>query len=232
MRLSSKLWAIFLVCVFMASGTVFAADSNRIIPSGKVTLYEGDKAVGAYSEEAPLPEDITLVCSGDCGIKTKNLRMVAEDGTRFSVNIAGGSNVLQVKKGTLFFALAEMPCPIVFATPFGTYTAQQVMINTSAKGGILQGYLKVTEDTGELGVYGGSLVVTSDEGDQTIPDGKAILLAQADPVGTDQAPPSIVGGGGRNNLIVPAISIGTLGSFILLKGDDGHRHPTVSPITP
>ena len=238
-ELVSKVLVIFVMCAFMASGAVFAASSSRIIPSGKVTMYDGDKAIGEYSEEAPLPEDVTLVCSGNCAIETKGLRMVAEDGTKFSVGTANGSKVLQVKEGTLFFALAEMPRPIVFATPFGAYTAQQVMITTSAKSGLLQGYLKVGEENGELGVHGGSMVVSSAGGERTIPDGQAMLLALSDPNNQDGGNSNNPDkNSSKNNLKKAGVIIGTMAGGIGAgiaadtDGGSGNGSGSVSPSAP
>ena len=48
---------VFLLTFFMVSqGVSVFADSDRIYPTNKVTLYRGDTIVGVYTKEAPLPE--------------------------------------------------------------------------------------------------------------------------------------------------------------------------------
>ncbi len=229
MRRDKKVLKILTVvlCALMVSGNAFAA--GRIMPTGKVTMYDGDKAIGQYSSEAPLPEDVTLVCSGKCAIETENLKMVAEDKTRFSVSSKDTNKVIQVKDGVLYFALKEMPKPITFATPHGDYTVQQVMINASAQGGVIEGYLKLDDDSAELGVHGGSMIVASSEGVQTIQDGKSLLLAQG---GVVAAGGGAIGGGmAAGAIVLGTVAVVGVGAVVLHDDDDDDDDP-VSPSNP
>jgi hypothetical protein len=50
---------VFWLTVFMISpGGLALAGSDRIYPTGKVTLYRDDKIVGEFTKEAPLPEGV------------------------------------------------------------------------------------------------------------------------------------------------------------------------------
>ncbi len=226
MRRDKKVLKILTVvlCALMVGGNAFAA--GRIMPTGKVTMYEGDKVIGQYSSQAPLPEDVTLVCSGKCGIETENLKMVAEDKTMFSVGSKDTHKVIQVKEGVLYFALKEMPRPITFVTPHGDYTVQQIMINASAQGGVMEGYLKIDNENGEIGAAGGSMIIASAEGVQTVQDGQRILLAQGnvnDPEISTATKTLMVGG-----------TVGVIGGIVWLinDDDDDDDHRPVSPSKP
>ncbi len=55
------------------------ADSDRIYPTKKVTLYRGDKIVGVYTKEAPLPEGSIISTDGRCAVKLDELYLSCPD---------------------------------------------------------------------------------------------------------------------------------------------------------
>jgi hypothetical protein len=123
----------------------------------------------------------TLVATKRCAIQMGVLRMVAEDGARFAVDERAGSFILRVDKGTVHFAIAQLPKPLAFLTPYGAYNAQQVVLTTSDKGGGLEGYLTIGKKTNEIGVtQGGSMLVTTADSDKWIKAGNRLVLSQAE----------------------------------------------------
>jgi hypothetical protein len=69
-----------------------------------------------------------------------------------------------------------MPHSLVFVTPGGVVTAQQLILNAAADGGLLKGYVAVTGDSAEIGVFeGGSVLVSTVSGETTIQSGNNLL---------------------------------------------------------
>ena len=203
-KLIFKTTLIIAILAFAATGFSSGMDNARIMPTGKVTMFQGDQKVGEFSKEAPLPGGSLLACEGNCGIKMDNLYLVATDGSLFSVTAKPDMRELYVKEGKVFFALSSLPQSLVFRTPDGVFTAQQVMLEASTNGGLLKGYVSVTPETTELGIIeGGSMLVSTVEGEKMVPAGKRILLAQAD----------LGGGAGSEG--------GRLGLALLLGGTAG-----------
>ena len=78
-----------LTIAILNPGAAVGAGSDRIYPTKDVTIYNGDKMVGIYSREAPLPEGVTISTNGRCAIKCGDLYLVAEDQSVFSANTPG-----------------------------------------------------------------------------------------------------------------------------------------------
>ena len=173
---------VFLLTFLMASqGVAVLADSDRIYPTKKVTLYRGDKIVGVYTKEAPLPEGSIISADGRCAIKLDDLYLVGEDQSVFSINTAGRQRNLFVKEGTVYFKTSAMKRAFAFITPDGPISVQRIRLNAAFGDGSIKGYVAVTENQSELGVSeGGSMDVFTDNGLMTIESGKKIILSQAD----------------------------------------------------
>jgi ferric-dicitrate binding protein FerR (iron transport regulator) len=173
---------VFLLTFLMASqGVAVLADSDRIYPTNKVTLYRGDKVVGVYTKEAPLPEGSIISADGRCAIKLDDLYLVGEDQSVFSINTAGRQRNLFVKEGTVYFKTSAMKRAFAFITPDGPISVQRIRLNAAFGDGSIKGYVAVTENRSELGVSeGGSMDVFTDNGLMTIESGKKIILSQAD----------------------------------------------------
>ena len=173
---------VFLLTFLMASqGVAVLADSDRIYPTKRVTLYRGDKVVGVYTKEAPLPEGTIISADGRCAIKLDDLYLVGEDQSVFSINTAGRQRNLFVKEGTVYFKTSAMKRAFAFITPDGPINVQLIRLNAAFGDGSIKGYVAVTENQSELGVSeGGSMDVFTDNGLMTIEAGKKIILSQAD----------------------------------------------------
>ena len=167
---------------FAVNGFGMQGNAGRIIPMGKVYMLKDGKTIGSYSSEAPLPENTLLKTEGDCAVKLSDLYLVAADKSQFAISNADTSRELRVKGGTVYFALSKLPQPMVFTTPEGFVTAQQVILNASTEKSILKGYVAVSEKGSEIGVIeGGSLLISTADGDQLVKAGNRILLAAASP---------------------------------------------------
>jgi len=176
-----KIVAIFSLLAFVSTSFASGLSVGRIIPKGKVTLFQGDQKVGEFRSEAPLPEGAFLSVQGECGVKMNDLYLVAIDKSLFSVTTDPDSRKLSVKAGTVYFALSSMPHILVFNTPDGVVTTHQILLNASAKSGLLQGYVSVTDAITKVGILeGGSLLLSVGDGEtKRINAGQEIRLAQA-----------------------------------------------------
>jgi len=174
----------FIVIVsvaFAASGLSSSFDSGRIIPKGKVLIYRGDQQIGELTAEAPFPDGALLACEGDCAARLNDLMLVGVDKSMFSLTTKANSRELLVKEGTVYFALSKMPHTLIFVTPKGAATAQQLILNAAADGGLLKGYVTVTDELAEIGVIeGGSVLFSTPAGETTLQAGNKIILAQAE----------------------------------------------------
>ena len=176
-----KIVAIFSLLAFVSTSCASGLSVGRIIPKGKVTLFQGNQKVGEFSSEAPCPEGAFLSVQGECGVKMSDLYLVAIDKSLFSVKTDPDSRKLSVKTGTVYFALSAMPHILVFQTPDGVVTTHQILLNASAKSGLLKGYVSVTDVVTKVGVLeGGSLLLSVGDGQtRRINTGQELRLAQA-----------------------------------------------------
>ncbi len=173
---------VFALAFLMASqGAAVLADSDRIYPTNKATLYRGDKVVGVYTKEAPLPEGSIISADGRCAVKLDDLYLVGEDQSLFSINTSGMQRNLFVKAGTIYFKTSAMKRDFAFITPDGPINVQRIRLNAAFGDGSIKGYVTVTKNQSELGVAeGGSMDVFTDNGLMTIQSGRKIILSQAD----------------------------------------------------
>ena len=165
----------------VSQGVPVLADADRIYPTNKVTLYRGDKVVGVYTKEAPLPEGSVISADGRCAVKLDDLYLVGEDQSVFSINTSGRQRNLFVKEGTIYFKTSAMKRDFAFITPDGPINVQRIRLNAAFGDGSIKGYVTVAKNQSELGVAeGGSMDVFTDNGLMTIQSGKKIILSQAD----------------------------------------------------
>jgi len=166
---------------FTVNGFGMEGNAGRIIPTDKVYMLKDGQTIGSYSSEAPLPESTLLKTQGDSAIKLPDLYLVAVDKSQFAISNADTSRELRVKEGTVYFALSKLPQALVFTTPEGFVTVQQVILNASTEKFTLKGYVAVSEKGSEIGVIeGGSLLISTADGDQLVKAGNRILLAQSE----------------------------------------------------
>jgi hypothetical protein len=176
-----ELLVYLLIGLMISPAGLASAGTYRIHPASKVTLYQGDRVVGEYTKEAPLPEDITIAAEGRCGIKMDDFYLVAEDGSRFSISTAGRQTNLFIDEGIIFFKTAAMKRTLEFITPNGQISIQRIHLNAAFEDSSIKGYVSVKPGRSELGVAeGGSMEVFTDKGLMTVQPGNKIILAQAD----------------------------------------------------
>ena len=177
-----KILIVFIILVFTSTGFSAGLSSGRILPKGKVTLLHDNQKVGEFYSEAPLPEDTLLSVQGECGVKLSHLYLVALDQSLFSITNNNRSRTLFVQKGTVYFALSSTPYTLVFQTPDGVITTNEVMLKASSTNRLLKGYVYVEEGITRVGVLeGGSMLVTvADDKPQVVASGQELRLAQAD----------------------------------------------------
>ena len=177
-----KIMIVFTILVFTSTGFSAGLPVGRILPKGKVTLFHGNQKVGEFRSEAPLPEDTFLSVQGECGVKLSHLYLVAIDQSLFSITTKNNSRTLFVQKGTVYFALSSTPYTLVFQTPDGMITTNEVMLKASSTNRLLKGYVYVEEGITRVGVLeGGSMLVTvADDKPQVVTAGQELRLAQAD----------------------------------------------------
>ncbi len=176
-----KVIAIFALLAFVSTTFASGLSVGRIIPKGKVTLFQGNQKVGEFSSEAPFPEGTLLSVQGECGVKMSDLYLVAIDKSLFSVTTDPDSRKLAVKTGTVYFALSAMPHALIFQTPDGVVTTHQILLNASSESGLLKGYVSVTDAITKVGVLeGGSMLLSVGDGEtKRINAGQELRLAQA-----------------------------------------------------
>ena len=177
-----KIMIVFTILVFTSTGFSAGFSVGRILPKGKVTLFHGNQKVGEFRSEAPLPENTLLSVQGECGVKLSHLYLVATDQSLFSITTNNNSRTLFVQKGTVYFALSSTPYTLVFQTPDGVITTNDIMLKASSTNQLLKGYVYVEEGITRVGVLeGGSMIVTvTDDKPQLVAAGHELRLAQAD----------------------------------------------------
>ena len=177
-----KIMIVFIILAFTSTGFSAGLPVGRILPKGKVTLFHDNQKVGEFRSEAPLPEDTLLSVQGECGVKLSHLYLVALDQSLFSITTNHRSRTLFVQKGTVYFALSSTPYTLVFQTPGGVITTNEVMLKASSTNRLLKGYVYVEEGITRVGVLeGGSMLVTiADDKPQVVASGQELRLAQAD----------------------------------------------------
>ncbi len=183
-----KVIAIFALLAFASTTFASGLSVGRIIPTGKVTLYHGNQKIGEFSSEAPFPEGTLLSVQGECGVKMSDLYLVATDKSLFSVTTDPDSRILAVKNGTVYFALSSMPHTLVFQTPDGVVTTNQILLNASTESGLLKGYVSIGDGITRVGVLeGGSMLLSVGDGKtMKINAGQELRLAQAGLFGEEE----------------------------------------------
>jgi len=177
-----KILIVFIILVFTSTGFSAGLPVGRILPKGKVTLFQNNQKIGEFRSEAPLPEGTFLSVQGECGVKLSHMYLLALDQSLFSITTKDSSRTLFVQKGTVYFALSSTPYTLVFQTPDGVITTNDVMLKASSGDQLLKGYVYVEKGITRVGVLeGGSIIVTvTDDKPQVVAAGQELRLAQAD----------------------------------------------------
>ena len=234
-----------VVVVFALTGTVQAYEVARVMTTGKLNVYRDGKLVQVLRENAPLPEGALLKAEGNCGVQLDNMYLVAEDGSQFSVqNGSGGPLQLDIRSGTVYFAVNQMTVDVLFQTPGGQVDTREFGVKPETDG-VMKGFVNVNGGITTIGVLeGGNLVVSTPEGTQTITPGSQITLAQAQNGAAPAAAPastaapaeeSAAGGGIERKYLIGGglalLGIGVAG--LALGGSSGGGSPApASPAAP
>ncbi|MBS0014365.1 MAG: hypothetical protein KFF46_10380 [Desulfobacterales bacterium] len=171
------------------SGPVLAGDiqNSKLLPAERVTVFEDGKKIASYTKEMPVPEGLELRTEGKSAIKLDDISLVAEDQSRFSIDYRNNARVIDVKQGTVYFGASDATGTLVFLTPKGGAMSDQILLNASSDSRMLEGYVKVTEESSEVGVLqGGSMKLVTRDDQRMIKPGQSLMLAQAD-IGTNPA---------------------------------------------
>lgn len=242
---------VVIILGFTSTGFSAGLPAGRILPKGKVTLFHNGQKVGEFRSEAPLPEDTFLSVQGECGVKLSQLYLVAMDQSLFSIATKNGSPTLFVRKGTVYFALSSTPHTLVFQTPDGVITTNDIMLKASSANRLLKGYVYVEEGITRVGVLeGGSMTVTvTDDEPHVITAGHELRLAQADIFKEEgkakEEKPDETGKPGKTDetvktkgmstttkVVLGAIVLGGIGAALGGGGGGGDDAPSVSPGSP
>ncbi|BBO75664.1 hypothetical protein DSCW_30810 [Desulfosarcina widdelii] len=240
--------ALALTVYMIGQSVAVWAGSDRIYPTGKVTLLRGDRTVGVYTREAPLPNGTILSTQGRCGIKLNDLYLVAEDQCVFSINTTGRQRHLFIRQGSVYFKTRGMKHTLTLFTPNGAISVQRIRLNAGFDDAFLKGYISVSDERSELGVAeGGSMDVFTDDGLMTIPAGKKIILAQADmdiglpeeePPAAREPPETEKGWSTGTKVAVGTLGVGAVAGILMGLGggggggDGGGGGGSVSPSAP
>lgn len=180
---------IIIGLAMLFSGPVRAGDiqNSKLLPADRVTVFEDGKKIASYTKEMPVPEGLELRTEGKCAIKLDDISLVAEDQSRFSIDYRNNARVIDVQQGKVYFGASEATGTLVFLTPKGGAMSDQILLNTSSASPMLEGYVKVTEESSEVGVLqGGSMKLATRDDQRMIKPGQSLMLAQAN-IGTNPA---------------------------------------------
>ena len=172
--------AVLLSLVLAGSVLAGSVQNSRLLPTDKVVVYDAGRKVAEYTREMPVPKGLALSCIGKCAVKLADISLVAEDKSMFSIDSKNRSTYLGVNNGVVYFRISSMTGPIVFMTPKGAVSVNQLFFNASSGAKGLEGYLKVSENASEVGVIeGGNLQLLTKDGRELIKPGHRFILAQA-----------------------------------------------------
>jgi hypothetical protein len=226
-RLSILISAIVSLVLLLAPA-VYAQDikHSELVPTDRVFVIEEGKKVAEYTREVSVPEGSLVSCQGRCLAKMDDIAMVAEDKSRFRIDSETNSRTISVEEGSVFFGLTHMPRPVVFMTPQGAVMANHVLLDASAGGGMLEGYVRTGGDGSEIGVLqGGRLSLLTAEGEKVLQPGQRFVLAQAGTGDSDDAPAAVAArprtshGLSRGSIIAIGAGAAAVAGIVLLAAD-------------
>jgi hypothetical protein len=175
---------VFLFVLGLCGGALAAGlDGARVLPEGKVSIFEGAQKVGELSSEAPLPVGKMLQSDRKCGVRMDGVYLVSTENTRFSVRALSGGTDIFVDQGRVYFALGELGDSLSFSTPKDTAKVESAVIEVSSDRFGVKGYLLFEDGRMEIGVLeGGKLVLVNSSGRQVLEPGKRAMIqnVQAD----------------------------------------------------
>jgi len=226
--------ATILLFVLSLSSSALATGTGaaRVIPTGKVDIYDGAKKVGELSSEAPLPVGKILTSTEKFGVRLDGIYLVANENTRFGVRHLSGGTDIFVEEGRVYFVLNEVTDNLTLSTPQDTVTVQSALIHASTDASSIRGYLLYEDNQMEIGVIdGGQLVVADASGQRMIESGNSLRFQKV------QA--QLGGGAGAGGLgagtigaIVGGVLLVGLGVLAISEANDDDDSQVTSPSSP
>jgi hypothetical protein len=231
------LTVIFLVLGFIPNAFSGDIQNSSLIPGDRVTVFRDGEKIAEYTKEMPVPEGSMLFCEGRCVVKLNEIAMVVEDKSTVGIDSQNNSRYLYVKDGTVYFGISAIPQPLVFLTPAGSVSANQIILKAASDTNMLEGYVSVGKNGSEIGVIdGGSLRIATSDGQKILQPGQRILLAQANMGGgaAGNTGDDDDGGGFLTTGTIAAIVGGAVvGGIIIHNTTDGNgKKKDPSPSTP
>jgi len=219
------------------SGSALGADFRgaRVIPEGKVFIYEGARKTGELSSEAPLPAGKILTSAQKCGVRLEGIYLVADENTRFSVTPLSGGTDIFVEQGRVYFALAEVRGTLTLSTPQDTVTVQGTIISASTGTPMIKGYLLFEDNRMEIGVIeGGNLLLAKAGAGSAIEAGNSVMIQKAQ--AALESSGAAAASTGHKPFVVGALAVGAavgVAALVASSGGDGGASPPVtSPFEP
>jgi len=152
-------------------------DGARVLPEGKLYIFDGSRKVGELSSEAPLPVGKMLQSNRKCGVRMDGIYLVSTENTRFSVRALSGGTDIFVDQGQVYFVLGELGAPLSLSTPKDTASVESAVIEVSSDTFGVKGYLLFQDGRMEIGVMeGGKLVLVNSSGRQVLEPGKRAMI--------------------------------------------------------
>jgi hypothetical protein len=175
-----QVMAVLMVFSFSTWAMAAGLTGARVIPSSKVTIYDGAKKVGEISNEAPIPEGKILSSDEKFGLKLDGIYLVATEKTRVAVSPISGGQDIFVQEGTVYFSIGAIKNTLSFSTPQESVTVQNVIVKASTSTPMVKGYVSFQDEQMEVAVLeGGQLLMVSANGQQIIEPGNKLMVQKA-----------------------------------------------------
>lgn len=222
--------AVAFLFILSLSSSSLAVDfsSARLIPKGKVHIFEGTQRVGELSNEAPLPVGKILTSDQKFGVSLDGIYLVAEENTRFAVKPLSDGTDIFVEQGRVYFSLNNVKDTLSLSTPEDTVTVQSALIHASTDASSIRGYLLFEDDQMEIGVIdGGKLVVANARGQQMIESGNSLQFqnVQAALGAGGAAGAGGLGAGAIGALVVGGVVAVGVGAYAINEANDDDDPP-------
>jgi hypothetical protein len=169
---------VFLLAACLAAQPILAgsATAARLIPTENGSLVIDGKEISPFKSEMPLPEGKLITCKGSCLVQARNVQLVPQDQSVFAVAETSGRHNLTVQSGRVDFAIGPESRGLTFNVPGQTLQAEK-SVASATDGGVVRGYVSVTEKGAEIVVQEGALQVATAEGSQVIEPNRPLVMA-------------------------------------------------------
>jgi hypothetical protein len=175
-----QLVAILMVFSFSTWAMASGLTGARVIPSSKVTIYDGAKQVGVIGNEAPLPEGKILSSNETFGVQLDGIYLVATEKTKVGIRSISGGQDIFVQEGRVYFSIGAIQNILSFSTPQDSVTIQNVIVKASTSAPMVKGYVSYQDDQMEVAVLeGGQLMAVGANGQQIIEPGNKLMVQKA-----------------------------------------------------